>query len=174
MTKTIQETATDIWINALSYVGLKQIDAMVMTLGDYNLHRGWTIPVDEDPAAPGYIVKYPDGYISWSPKEQFQLAYMTNGSFSYSAALYMLKCGHKLARAGWNGKNMWITMTPSKILDMAVDDIWTGNVKDMAIANGGQVEILPYLSMKTADNKLQIGWLASQSDMLSDDWCTVD
>jgi len=61
-------------------------------------------------------------------------------------------------------------MTEGKVLDLAVDDIWTQNVKDIAIANGGTVELLPYLVMKTADHKLQIGWLASQSDILATDW----
>ena len=85
-------------------------------------------------------------------------------------AMKYAKLGQKVARAGWNGKGMFVSMTPGKVLDLKVDDIWTPNVKDIATANGGTVEILPYLVMKTADGKLLIGWLASQSDLLSDDW----
>lgn len=96
-----------------------------------------------------------------------------NGDLTFGLALTALKGGLKVARKGWNGKGMWISMTNGKTLDMATDDIWTKNVKDIAIANGGKVEILPYLVMKTADNKLQIGWLASQSDMLAEDWEVV-
>lgn len=61
------------------YIGVKQIEARPMTLGDYNAHRGWKIPSDEDPARPGYLVVYPDGYQSWSPKEAFEAAYLPMG-----------------------------------------------------------------------------------------------
>jgi hypothetical protein len=58
------------------YIGFKLIDAEPMTLGDYNIFKGWTIPADEDPNREGYKVKYSDDYISWSPKEVFEAAYM--------------------------------------------------------------------------------------------------
>ena len=164
---------TNLWDRAKTYIGLKQVVAATLNLGDYNEYRGWDLPADEIPETEGYVIQYPDGYESWSPKEQFEDAYMTAGDLDYSAALYLLKQGKKLARAGWNGKNMWVSMTPGKTLDMEVDDIWTGNVKDVAIANGGTVEICPYMSLKTADNKIQIGWIPSQSDQLATDWCVV-
>jgi hypothetical protein len=43
-----------------------------MTRGAYNKKRGWTIPANENPKDKGYIVKYPDGYVSWCPKAQFE------------------------------------------------------------------------------------------------------
>ena len=57
------------------YIGVKEIDAKPMNRGEYNEYRGWTIPADENPADEGYLVKYPDGYESWSPKEIFEKAY---------------------------------------------------------------------------------------------------
>ena len=57
------------------YLGVKMIEAEPMTLGDYNLFRGWQIPDNEDPTREGHRVVYPDGYISWSPKEAFEQAY---------------------------------------------------------------------------------------------------
>lgn len=57
-----------------SYIGAKIINAEPLTLGEYNKRRGWTIPDDEDPNRPGYLVMYP-GYLSWSPKEVFEEAY---------------------------------------------------------------------------------------------------
>ena len=42
-----------------------------MTLGAYNKMRGWDIPANEDPKKKGFLVKYPDGYISWCPKAEF-------------------------------------------------------------------------------------------------------
>lgn len=58
-----------------TYIGTKIIQAEPLTLGAYNERRGWTIPADEDPAREGYFVSYPDGYVSWSPKEVFEEAY---------------------------------------------------------------------------------------------------
>lgn len=57
------------------YIGTKMIEAKPMNRGDYNKYRGWTIPEDENPADEGYLVKYSDGYESWSPKKQFEEAY---------------------------------------------------------------------------------------------------
>jgi len=58
------------------FIGVKLIEAEPMTLGAYNAFKGWKIPEDEDPGREGYKVAYPDGYISWSPKEIFEAAYM--------------------------------------------------------------------------------------------------
>nr|DAI72389.1 MAG TPA: hypothetical protein [Caudoviricetes sp.] len=57
------------------YVGTKIIEAKEMNLGDYNNYRGWKIPENENPKKEGYLVKYPDGYESWSLKEIFEDAY---------------------------------------------------------------------------------------------------
>lgn len=59
-----------------TYIGVKIIDATPMNLGEYNKYRGWKIPDDEDPEREGYLVKYPDDYKSWSPKEVFEEAYV--------------------------------------------------------------------------------------------------
>lgn len=62
-----------------TYIGIKKIEAEPMNRGDYNKYRGWTIPADENPADDGYLVKYPDGYESWSPKSAFDEAYSEVG-----------------------------------------------------------------------------------------------
>lgn len=58
------------------YIGTKLIEAEPMNRGDYNKYRGWTIPQNEDPADAGYLIRYPDGYESWSPKELFDKAHL--------------------------------------------------------------------------------------------------
>lgn len=58
------------------YIGTKIVNAEPMNLGDYNKYRGWVIPEDEDPEREGYLVKYPDDYVSWSPKEVFEESYV--------------------------------------------------------------------------------------------------
>lgn len=61
------------------YIGVKLVEAKPMTRGDYNKFRGWTIPADENPNDEGYVVKYEDGYVSWSPIEVFNKAYNAYG-----------------------------------------------------------------------------------------------
>jgi hypothetical protein len=58
------------------YMGFKLLEAEPMTLGDYNKMKGWTIPENEDPSKEGYVVKYSDDYISWSPKDVFEASYL--------------------------------------------------------------------------------------------------
>ena len=68
--------------------------------------------------------------------------------FSFSRSLEVLKEGGRVARSGWNGKGMWIELqSPDLFSKMS----------------------LPYIYMKTADDKL-VPWLASQTDLLADDW----
>lgn len=52
------------------YVGTKVIEAKPMTRGDYSKFRGWQIPADA-----GYLVKYSDDYVSWSPAYAFEEVY---------------------------------------------------------------------------------------------------
>lgn len=61
--------------------GTKTLLASPMTLGEYNLYRGWTIPENEDPEAPGYVVIYQDEYISWSPAAAFEESYRPSGTW---------------------------------------------------------------------------------------------
>lgn len=61
------------------FIGIKRIEAEPMTRGAYNELRGWIMPKDENPADEGYIVKYSDGYVSWSPKQAFEEAYSKIG-----------------------------------------------------------------------------------------------
>lgn len=57
------------------YVGTKALKASPMPRGNYIALRGWTMPADENPDDPGYIVQYVDGYVSWSPAETFEATY---------------------------------------------------------------------------------------------------
>ena len=74
------------------------------------------------------------------------------GGLTFGDALSLLKRGTKVARAGWNGKKMWLALqVPDENSKMS----------------------LPYIYMKTADDKV-VPWLASQSDMLAEDWGVVE
>lgn len=78
----------------------------------------------------------------------------------FGAALEVLKLGRRVARKGWNGKGMWLMMVAT----------WSPGLMD---AQTEKMEKFPFIAMKTADDKL-VPWLASQTDVLSEDWTIVD
>lgn len=69
---------------------------------------------------------------------------------NFGQALEVLKNGGKVWRSGWNGKGMWICLQKP---------------------DASSKMTLPYIYMKTADDQL-VPWLASQTDLLSEDWQT--
>ena len=164
------------------FIGYKVVNAAVMTRGQYNALRGWEVPADEDPEDQGFLVEYLDGgrsnhpdykgYISWSPRDVFERAYRPSGTLPFGLALEALKAGHVVTRAGWNGKGMWLSMsgdTPhARYVEQ--DKFWSKNNSDFALRQGGAARVLPCITMKTADDAILMGWLASQSDMLAEDW----
>jgi hypothetical protein len=167
-----------------NYIGVKQVRAKEMSKQEYNDFRGWELPYDENGSDEGYLVEYLDGgasntekydgYVSWSPKDVFERSYREINGLTFGLALEAMNKGEKVARKGWNGKGMWIAKSgPTPVL-LEADKFWNKHSKKAAEENGGSMEVLPYLIMKTADNKILMGWLASQTDMLAEDWEIVD
>ena len=156
----------------MKYVRMHQVDAEPMTRGDYNKFRGWTIPANENPAEEGYIVKYPDGYVSWCPKAQFEASGRPCDGMTFGMAIEALKRGKKVARRGWNGKGMYLWLLPAA--NVKAEWCKEEHLKALAEQNGGEFECLASIRMKTADNKVLTGWLASQTDMLAEDWVVVE
>jgi len=87
---------------------------------------------------------------------------------NFGEAIEAMKNGKRVTRKGWNGKNMYLWLLPAA----TVKAEWCKepHLKTLAEENGGEVECLGSIRMKTADNKVLTGWLASQTDMLSEDW----
>ena len=90
---------------------------------------------------------------------------------TFGQAVESLKSDRKVARKGWNGKGMFLWLKPFAM----VKSEWCKDpmLKDIADRNGGEIEALGTICMKTADNKILTGWLASQTDILSCDWVLV-
>jgi hypothetical protein len=161
------------------YIGTKIINARPINRLDYNTLRGWVLPQDENGTDEGYLVEYSDGgkpnttlfagYISWSPKEQFENAYIEVEGLSFGKAIDAIKLGARVQREGWNGKDMWIAYSPGSP-SLAADAFWSPANKEYAISLGGLAPILPCITFKTATGEILMGWLASQSDMLANDW----
>jgi len=72
-------------------------------------------------------------------------------SFGFGQAIAHMNAGGKVARAGWNGKGMWIAKQ---------------------VPDAGSKMTLPYAFMMTADGAL-VPWLASQTDIFALDWVEV-
>ena len=91
---------------------------------------------------------------------------------TFGLAIEAMKAGKRVARAGWNGKGMYLWLMPAATVP--VEWCKEPHLKQLAEENGGSFEALGTIRMKTADNKVLTGWLASQTDMLSEDWVLVD
>jgi hypothetical protein len=91
---------------------------------------------------------------------------------TFGQALDALKLGKRIAREGWNGKGMWLFLLPAGKVPLRI--VHDPALKAVVEANGGEIEALASIRMKTADNKILTGWLASQTDMLTDDWTILD
>ena len=166
------------------YIGTKLINAKPMTRQAYNDFRGWTLPSDENGADEGYIVEYVDGgkgntdhyagYVSWSPADVFDRAYRSCDGMTFGHAIESLKAGQKVARKGWNGKGMWLILVPGRLNVKVQAGTPYGNVLNPSTA----IEILPHIDMWTTNSQgrraMLPGWLASQTDMLSEDWEIVE
>lgn len=93
----------------------------------------------------------------------------------FGEALEAAKAGKRIRRTGWNGKGLWVAYSPGATL-MSAERVWGDAIRTWVAnrtAMGETAVITPYLVMKTAADELQSGWLASQSDMLAEDWEVV-
>ena len=82
---------------------------------------------------------------------------------NFGQALILLKCGAKVARSGWNGKDMFLFLVPGsrfKVNRAPLLGIYP---------EGTEIEYCPHIDMRTADDKI-VPWLASQTDVLAEDW----
>lgn len=92
--------------------------------------------------------------------------------FDFGTALRHLKAGKRVRRAGWNGKGMWLALTPGSIC--MPEQARAGAARAYIEAEAPEaIGICSHIDMRAADGSLVIGWLASQTDMLADDWTEV-
>lgn len=96
----------------------------------------------------GMAIKYQDGYTSWCPLDVFERDYQPTDAMSFGHAVAALKAGERVCRAGWNGKGMFL--------------FYTDEVPSFA----------PFIAINTGSEVRP--WLASQADMLADDWMIVE
>lgn len=82
---------------------------------------------------------------------------------NFGSALASLKDGNKVSRAGWNGKGMFLFLVQGSTFKVNRPPLLG------IYPEGTEVTYSPHIDMKTADNKI-VPWLASQTDVLAEDW----
>lgn len=80
--------------------------------------------------------------------------------FDFGQAIQLLKGGGRVCRNGWNGKGMFLVYVPATTTRLAT------------LNDGHPIDTMPWIGMKTADGRF-IPWLASQADILAEDWRKV-
>lgn len=88
---------------------------------------------------------------------------------NFGQAIEALKAGKRVARAGWNGKGMFLILVPGSTIPVSADRPLG---KAIPSAVGTTVQYLPHIDMWTAQGAL-VPWLASQTDVLAEDWAEV-
>jgi hypothetical protein len=112
----------------------------------------------------GYKVVYEEGWESWCPADVFERHNRETSAMPFGMALEAARQGRKITRKGWNGRGQYVYYQEGSVIDPK------DGRNDVLKAMEGPIVIRPHLDLKTADGSIQIGWLASQSDMLGDDW----
>jgi hypothetical protein len=93
---------------------------------------------------------------------------------NFSEALQALKEGKKVSRQGWNGKGMFLVLNGGYTVKKE-ETLRPPFDKDFLEKQGiEELVIQPHIDMWTAQKTLCVGWLASQMDMVADDWGIVE
>ena len=159
------------------HIGVKLINAVQMTRQAYNDFRGWELPDDENGDDDGFLVEYIDGgkanteeyagYVSWSPKDVFERAYRPTAGMPFGLAIEAIKKGLKVARAGWNGKDMFVFLVPGSTFTVNRAPL-LGIYPEGTVINYGE-----HMDIRKADGGIGT-WSPSNSDALADDWEIVE
>jgi len=87
--------------------------------------------------------------------------------FTFSKALYELKAGRKVARSNWNGKNMFLFLVPGSTFEV-------NRAPLLGIyPEGTVIDYRSHIDMRTANGEI-VPWVASQSDLIEEDWFIVE
>jgi hypothetical protein len=89
-----------------------------------------------------------------------------NPMLTFGEALIALKEGHKVARDGWNGRGMFLFLVPGSTFVVNRPPLLG------IYPPGACVRYLPHIDMKTVQGDV-VPWLASQTDVLAEDWVVL-
>ena len=86
---------------------------------------------------------------------------------NFSQALVQIKNGRKVARKGWNGKEMFLFLVQGSTFQVNRPPLLG------IYPEGTTISYRPHIDMKTVNGEV-VPWVASQSDLLEDDWFIVE
>lgn len=161
----------------MKYIRTHIVDAEPMKFGEFKdkFPKSGGANVERDANDDGYVITYRKGesneYVSWCPKAEFDAVSKPIEKMTFGQAIEAMKVGKKVARAGWNGKGMYLWLLPAT----EVKKEWCRDPR--LIEAMGDRDALPCLGsirMFTATKEVLTGWLASQTDMLAEDWVIVE
>lgn len=104
--------------------------------------------------------------VRWFVSNQINKILSVAPTFGFEHAIRFLKEGKKVARIGWNGKGMWLVLSEPIERPKSGYSSYINGSKD-------PIPTLPFIVMKTATNEF-VPWLASQTDMLAEDWMVLE
>ena len=123
-----------------------------VSAGDSHIEEGYVYTINSD-----------DKYPQWMPKEEFEKICISTENMDFGNAITALKLGKRVARRGWNGKNQYVELATCVSYKNAAAEIV--NVDHQNIGN----KALAFVGT----SGVQLGWLASQADMLANDWYII-
>ena len=164
------------------YLSQSVVEARKMKRGQYNVLRDWVLPENENADDLGWLVVNKsvsernvdgyDGYVSWLPEEAFEEIYEeiqpAHDGFFFGQALRRLALGDCVKRRGWNGKGMYLFLVDGDAVSQALY-----NYLDDPDNTKNNTSVRDAIYMLTADNQL-VPWVASQTDLLAEDWVVVE
>ena len=129
-----------------AYIGAKIINAKPMTRGEYNELRGWKTLPNENPAQEGYLVEHTDGFETNHPDFKGYISWRQKSVFE------------RMYRPA-QGITFGAAIEAMKMGKRVARACWSDKRMHLRLVSG---TIVPN------------GWLASQTDMLSEDWYIVE
>ena len=161
----------------MKYIRINEVDAEPMKFGEFKAKfpKSGGANVERNAEDDGYVITYRKGeaneYVSWCPKAEFDAVSRPTDGMTFGMAIEMMKRGRKVARKGWNGKGMYLWLLPAA----EVKKEWCKDARLIeAMGDRDSIPCLGAIRMFTATKEVLTGWLASQTDMLAEDWVVVD
>lgn len=160
------------------YIGTKIVAAELMSVAEAEKFLGRPIDLSKhEGETEGYVVVYPDGYKSFSPKSVFEAAYRSVVGMNFGHAIEALRAGQCLRRRGWNGKGMFVCkQIPSTFEGMIISKFQNlpQSAKDIVLSREGvpKISYVNQMLIVHPDGRAD-SWVPSVSDVFAEDWEVV-
>ena len=115
-------------------------------------------------------IDYTLGFImreDWILADDVAVENLNIRTFTFGEAIRKLKAGQKVARAGWNGKDQFLFLVKGETLEYNTS-------ANLECLEEKEIHHPDVIAIKTTIGDIQVGWLASQTDMLATDWRVVE